>query len=200
VTTTFFLLRHAAHDNVGGYLAGRMPGVHLGEAGLAQAGRLGERMRHETIAAIHASPRERAQETAAAVASACDVQAIVTEPDLDEVDFGAAWSGKSFDALAGDESWRRWNQVRSFARTPGGESMLDVQSRAMRVIERLMAGSAGAALALVAHGDVIKSIVSYVLGLPVDAWARIEISPASVSTFVAGDWGAKLLTLNEVVT
>ena len=36
VTTTFFLVRHAAHDNVGGYLAGRLPGIRLGEAGRAK--------------------------------------------------------------------------------------------------------------------------------------------------------------------
>jgi broad specificity phosphatase PhoE len=156
-------------------------------------------MKRESFAAIHASPRERAQETAEAVAAACGVNAIVTEPELDEVDFGEEWSGKDFDTLNQDSLWRRWNDTRSFARTRGGESMLDVQSRAMGVVERLMEAYAGAALVLVSHGDVIKSIVSHVLGLPIDAWPRLEISPASISTFVAGDWGATLLTLNEVV-
>ena len=58
MTTTFFLVRHAAHDNLGAYLAGRMPGVRLGEAGLAQAGRLAKRMSAETFAKIVSSPRE----------------------------------------------------------------------------------------------------------------------------------------------
>ncbi|RUV20061.1 histidine phosphatase family protein, partial [Mesorhizobium sp. M5C.F.Ca.IN.020.32.2.1] len=35
MTTTFFLIRHAAHDNVGAYLAGRMAGVCLGDTGRA---------------------------------------------------------------------------------------------------------------------------------------------------------------------
>ena len=39
MTTTFFLVRHAAHDNLGGYLAGRMEGVRLGPDGRAQAER-----------------------------------------------------------------------------------------------------------------------------------------------------------------
>ena len=55
VTTTFFLVRHAAHDNLGAYLAGRMPGVRLGEAGSAQAGRLAKR--HERA---RPSPRSSA--------------------------------------------------------------------------------------------------------------------------------------------
>ncbi|SJM31778.1 hypothetical protein [Mesorhizobium delmotii] len=37
MTTTFLLIRHAAPDNVGDYLAGRMAGVCLGETDRAQA-------------------------------------------------------------------------------------------------------------------------------------------------------------------
>ena len=72
MTTTFFLLRHAAHDNVGGFLAGRSPGIRLGEDGRAQAARLAERMRRESFEAIYSSPRERSAETAAAIAQAAE--------------------------------------------------------------------------------------------------------------------------------
>jgi len=199
VTTTFFLLRHAAHDNVGGYLAGRTPGIVLGQAGLAQAERLGARMQHEPIAAIYASPRERTQQTAAAVAAACGIERVVIAPELEEVDFGESWSGKTFDELNADPQWRRWNETRSLVRTPGGERMLDVALRSWNLIEYLAARHAEKALALVSHSEVIKAIVSYVLGLPVDAWTRFEVAPASVSSIVVGDWGMKLLTLNERV-
>jgi len=198
VTTTFFLLRHAAHDNVGGYLAGRMPGVWLGSDGRAQAERLASRMQRETLVAVYASPRERAQETAAIVAAAQGIHRVVMAPELDEVDFGEAWEGKDFATLNHDSAWRRWNSVRSLARTPAGERMIDVQARAMNLVERLSGQHAGAAVALVSHSEVIKAIVNHVLGLPIDAWPRFEIGPASISAVVIGDWGAKLLTLNEV--
>lgn len=196
MTTTFFLLRHAAHDNVGGYLAGRIPGVHLGQAGQAQAGRLAKRMARERLAAIHASPRERTRETAETVAATCGLADVHIEPELDEVDFGA-WSGQDFETLNRDPAWRRWNETRSLARAPGGETMLDVQTRAMRVVERLLRAYVDAAVALVSHGDVIKSIVIHVLGLSVDAWSRFDIAPASISTIAIGDWGGKVLNLNE---
>jgi len=199
VTTTFFLVRHAAHDNVGGYLAGRTPGIRLGEAGRAQAGRLGERMRRERFVAILASPRERTQETAAAIASACGGLPVTTAPELDEVDFGA-WSGKSFDVLNDDPLWRRWNSVRSLTRTPAGENMHDVQSRVLRLMERLRRDHPEDAVVLVSHADVIKSVVSHVLGLPADAWPRFDIGPASVSTITVGDWGAQVLLLNDVTS
>lgn len=200
MTTTFFLVRHAAHDNVGGYLAGRMQGIRLGEAGRAQAERLAERIRREQIAAIHASPRERTQETAAAVAAACGVERVSVDPELDEVDFGTDWEGQNFESLDRDPLWRRWNSIRSLTRTPGGERMLDVQCRALGLLERLVAQHAGAALVLVSHSEVIRAIVSYVLGLPTDSWNRFDIAPASITTVAIGDWGAKLVGLNEVIS
>jgi broad specificity phosphatase PhoE len=199
VNTTFFLLRHAAHDNVGGFLAGRLPGISLGANGRAQAQRLAQRLQHEGISFLHSSPRERAQETATAVAEGRGIERIIVEPELDEVDFGERWQGRDFDALNEDSDWRQWNAVRSLARTAGGERMIDVQARAMGLVERLSHQYAGATLALVSHSEVIKGIVSHVLGLPIDAWPRFDIAPASITTFVIGDWGAKLLTLNEVI-
>jgi len=156
-------------------------------------------MRREAVAAIHSSPRERAQETAKIVATVCGIEQFVPEPDLDEVDFGAEWEGKDFETLERDPAWRKWNTMRSLARTRGGESMLDVQRRAMAVIERATLRYVDTALAIVSHSEVIKAIVSHILGLPTDAWSRFEIAPASVSTVVIGDWGAKLLSLNEGV-
>jgi len=197
MTTTFFLVRHAAHDNVGGFLAGRSEGIHLGEAGRAQAARLGERLRHETFAAIYTSPRERTRETAQAIAAASGAPEPVATADLDEVHFGH-WSGQTFDVLNQDPHWRRWNEVRSLTRTPGGETMLDVQRRIVSLMESAQRRYAEQRVVLVSHADVIKAAVSHILGLPVDAWPRFDIAPASITTLVTGDWGARIITLNDV--
>lgn len=198
MTTTFFLVRHAAHDNLGGFLAGRSPGIRLGKAGRAQAERLAQRMTRESFDAIYASPRERTQETAAAISAACGIGPVVTAEALDEIDFGP-WSGETFDGLNTDPAWRQWNSARSLSRTPGGEAMIDVQRRVVGLMETLAASNPGKRLILVSHGDVIKMAVSYVLGLPIDSWPRFEIDAASITILTTGDWGAKLLTLNEVV-
>jgi broad specificity phosphatase PhoE len=197
VTTTFYLIRHAAHDNVGGFLAGRMPGIRLGIDGRAQAERLGERMRRERFDVIIASPRERTQETAQAIGTACGLP-IDTDARLDEVDFGT-WAGKDFDTLNQDEHWRRWNAMRSLNRTPTGESMLDVQHRVLAAMAAAEERFPGGRIVLVSHSDPIKTAISHVLGLPIDAWPRFEISPASISLAVIGTWGGKVITLNEVI-
>jgi broad specificity phosphatase PhoE len=197
VTTTFFLVRHAAHDNVGGFLAGRRPGISLGEAGQAQARRVAERLRRESFEAIHSSPRERAAETAAAIAAVTHVP-VERADELDEIDFGT-WSGRTFDDLEGDPAWRHWNAQRSLAQTPAGDTMLAVEGRIIGLMQRLANRHPDGALVLVSHADVIRAGVGYLLGLPIDAWPRFDIGPGSVTTLILGDWGARLLTLNEVV-
>lgn len=198
MTTTFFLVRHAAHDDVGCFLAGRAEGVVLGHEGRAQAARLAERLRRESFAAIVSSPRERTRETAAAISIASEVGPVETAPELDEIDFGA-WSGKTFSELNRDPAWRHWNEQRAVATTPSGERMEDVRRRVSACMERQAQRHPGAAVVLVSHADIIKSAVCDVLGLAPDCCFRFEIDPASISVIVKGDWGAKLLRLNENV-
>lgn len=196
MTTTFFLVRHAAHDNVGNYLAGRTPGIRLGVEGRAQAARLGERMSRERFDAVIASPRERTQETAQAIATSRPL-GVETDHRLDEIDFGEAWTGKTWDVLNADPAWSRWNAERDTAQTAGGETMGDVQARAMSVVTDATRRFAGQAVVLVTHADIIKAVVCHVLGLPLGQVHRFDINPASVTPIVCGEWGARLLWLNE---
>ncbi|MER8482124.1 histidine phosphatase family protein [Mesorhizobium sp. M1322] len=196
MTTTFFLIRHAAHDNVGDYLAGRMAGVCLGDTGKAQALRLAGHMAPKPLAAICCSPRERTLETAKPIAVACSPDKITICQELDEIDFGA-WSGKTFEELNQDADWRVWNSRRQQARTPGGETMLDVQQRVTSLMQQLRKRYQNQSVALVSHADVIKAAVCKVLGLPLGDCFRFDIDPASITTVVSGDWGSKLIRLNE---
>jgi probable phosphoglycerate mutase len=54
-------------------------------------------------------------------------------------------------------------------------------------------------VALVSHGDVIKAVLAGVLGLSLDAHARFEISPGSVSALAVWDGGGKVLRMNESI-
>ena len=98
-----------------------------------------------------------------------------------------------------DLRWRRWNERRSLARAPEGESMLEVQGRVVRHIERARAVWPDGALALVSHAEVIRAALIYFLGLSLDAWRLIEISPASITKLVVNDEGATVLGVNEAV-
>jgi probable phosphoglycerate mutase len=197
VTTTFFLVRHAAHERVGTILCGRMPDVHLGSAGRCQAEQLSQRFADENVACICTSPLERALETAQPIAS-CIGQALQICDAIGEIEFGR-WTGMSFEALSQDPRWSSWNNSRSTSRPPEGETMLEAQGRIVGAMERLRSNYSGRSVILVSHSDVIKAALLYHLGMPLDSYGRIEVEPASICTLVVGDWGSKLLRLNEVV-
>ncbi|NOG69039.1 histidine phosphatase family protein [Roseicella sp. DB1501] len=198
MAATVFLVRHAVHDRVDHILCGRMPGVRLGEAGRAQAAALAARLATQRIGAVHASPLERAQETAAPLAARLGLP-LRTEAAFAEIDVGE-WTGVAFVALAADPRWRRWNEARGTARAPGGESMAEVQARAVAGIEDLRRAIPDGRVAVVSHADVIKAALAAFLGLSLDDIWRFEIAPASVSALAVWPGGGKVLGLNACGT
>jgi probable phosphoglycerate mutase len=146
------------------------------------------------LAAVLSSPQERAWKTAAAIAARAELT-VTAEPGLDELDFGA-WTGMSFDSLAGDPRWRAFNTFRSAAPIPGGETMLAVQARAVAAVLRLRAAWPDAALALVSHADVLKAILAHFLGMPLELMRRIELAPASRSELVVYEENALVRAVN----
>jgi broad specificity phosphatase PhoE len=193
----FFLVRHAAHELVDRVLCGRMPGVSLGEEGRAQARRVAKRLAGESVAAIHTSPLARAQETAAPIAEQLDLKPQIHEA-INEIELGE-WAGREFAALQEDTRWTSWNNARGVTRPPGGETMLEVQARVVGHLERVRSSHANQAVVLVSHADVIKAALLYCLGMPIDGCRLFDISPASITRVVIGDWGAKVLSMNEVL-
>jgi probable phosphoglycerate mutase len=197
VTTTVFLVRHGAHDRLGRILCGRMHGVTLSEEGRRQAAAVAAWLGGETLEAVYASPLERTRETAQPIAAAVGVTATL-DPDLSEIDFGE-WTGKAFDDLDGDPAWAAWNRARALARPPGGESMVEVQSRVRHWLDLTRARHPMGRVAAVTHGDVIKALLAAVLGFSMDQHDRLEVSPASVTTLLVGDWGMKVMGVNETI-
>lgn len=194
MTATILLIRHAAHDDLGHILSGRLPDRPLGGTGRAQAARLGAMVRRQGVTAVHSSPVLRARQTADAVAGKLPTTIV---PALEEIDFGD-WTGRSFDDLADDPRWHDWNAHRGEAQPPGGESMATAQARAVAHIDASAADAPGTRVAMISHADVVRAVVAHYLGLSLDNLLRFDIDPASVTTLEVGDWGGRLVRLNEV--
>lgn len=193
--TTFLLIRHGLNDWVDKAIAGWTPGVHLNVAGQAQAVHLSERLAQAPIAALYSSPLERARETAQPLAERLGLEIRLCE-DFGEIRFGD-WTGKALNDLAADPRWQQFNALRSLTRAPGGESMLEVQARTIRALEVLRRQHPNEMIAVVSHGDTIKSALLYLLGLPMDFYSRFDISPASVSVVAVDEHSPRLLRLND---
>jgi probable phosphoglycerate mutase len=195
MSTTFLLIRHGAHDLLGKRIAGRGPGVHLNEQGRAQVESLAERLEHLPIRAVYSSPLERARETALPLAARLGLPLQVSE-EITELDFGD-WNGQTFEELRGQPEWNLFNSYRSGTRIPNGELMLEAQARMVAWMGRARERHPDGCVALVGHGDPIKAAVAYSLGVPLDLFQRLEISPASVSVLLLSDWGPQVLCVNH---
>lgn len=195
MATIFFLVRHAAHPDLGRRLTGRLDGVTLTSAGRQQAAALAEHLATERLDLVQTSPRERTSETARAIASRAGAK-FETAKALDEIDFGD-WQGRTFDDLSPDPHWQEWNANRSDARCPGGESMSEAVARLARHLQTLSRDHKGKRIALVSHADMLRGLVADLIGLPLDNMLRFEIAPASISRIEFSEAGGVLQSLNE---
>ncbi len=192
------LIRHGQNDWVNKRrLAGWTPGVHLNEEGRSQAEQLSERLSSLPLKAIYSSPLERCIETAAFLAHPHGLE-VVELDDIGEVHYGD-WQGKKIKKLA--KKKRKWYAVQHFPsrfRFPGGESLTEVQKRAVAAIERLSLLHEKELVAVVSHADVIKLILAYYLGMHIDLFQRIVVSPASVSSLMLSESGpVRVLRIND---
>lgn len=193
--TTFLLIRHGHTDAIGHRLVGRLPGVHLTQAGRDQAVRLPGRVARTPLVRIYSSPLERACETAEPLARARRIPIEILET-LNEVDFGD-WTGLTFEALAADAGWAQFNARRGSASVPGGEQAPDVQARIVHTLGTLHQAHPGETVALVSHADVIRYAVLHCAGAPLDTIHDVTIEPGSITTLVMEHDAPRIVAVNE---
>ena len=193
--TKIFLVRHGMNDFIGKKIAGRLPGVHLNLEGQAQAQRLVDRLGGEKIDRIFSSPLERCRQTAAPLAEHLKLDVGIL-PSVLEIDYGD-WTGRPVSELKSDPIWQRWVSFRTNTRVPGGETMLEIQNRMVAEVQRLQQNYPNQTLALFSHGDPIRSVVCFFLGIPLDFFLRVEISPASVTLLCLDDSYVQVLYVND---
>lgn len=190
------LIRHGENDYVKTKrMAGRLPGVHLNEKGRRQAAAVAERLKTSPIKAIYTSPLERAVETAQPLADALGLAPIV-RPGLLESNVGQ-WEGKSVKELSRLKVWRTVQQTPSLFSFPGGETFAEIQNRISQEISAIAAShEAKDLIACFSHADPIKLAVAYFVGLPLDMFQRLSVSPASISVLAFAETGVQLAALN----
>jgi probable phosphoglycerate mutase len=197
------LVRHGTTPTTGQVLPGRAPGLHLADAGREQAARLSERLAawassngsRPPIAAVYASPLERARETAAPLARVLGLRVRVNR-GLTECDFGA-WTGAELKKLMKLPEWAAVQRYPSGFRFPGGESFAGMQARLVETVAGLRRRHAGETIVAVSHADPIKAVVADALGTHLDLFQRIVISPCSVTAISYGPVGPAVLAVNS---
>jgi probable phosphoglycerate mutase len=195
-TTLVLLVRHGQTPTTGASLPGRAKGLHLADAGLAQAGAAAMRIAPlANVAAVYASPLERTRETAAPIAKAVG-QKVKVDRGLLECDFGE-WTGAKLADLRKLPEWKTVQSYPSGFRFPGGESFPEMQTRMVSALDRLGAAHRGQTIVAVSHADPIKAAVAHALGTHLDLFQRIVISPCSVTAILQTPSGPIVLAVNS---
>ena len=183
--TVVLLVRHGHNEWVGqNRLPGWTPGIHLNEHGRKQAEAVGQKLAQAeiTIDALYSSPLERTMETANLIAQHLNMP-VEQCRGIGEVEYGQ-WTGKKIEELAKHPHWQVVQHYPSAAKFPQGETIYQMQARAVQQVNTLVDKHPEQTILLVSHADLIKSVVAHYLGVHLDLFQRIVISPASISTIV----------------
>ena len=195
--TLVFLVRHGQTPTTGATLPGRAHGLHLADKGREQASLAAERLApfKGKVAAVYASPLERTRETASPIAKQLGLR-VRSSRGLLECDFGD-WTGQELKALMKLPEWKQVQRYPSGFRFPAGESFVDMQSRMVDTVSRLVDSHRGKVVVAVSHADPIKAVVAHAVGTHLDLFQRIVVSPCSVTAIAYGTDSPVVLCVNS---
>jgi probable phosphoglycerate mutase len=190
------LVRHGHHALLGRTLCGRMRGVELDDLGRDEVARCVETIA-PAPAVIQSSPQRRCMQSACILGAHFKLPVEIV-PALDELDYGE-WTGRSFEDLAGDPRWSRWNGRRGASRPPRGESMRALQRRIVAHLEQLRGDRNADIVVAVSHAEPIRAALLHYSCRQLDDFLSIAIEPASVSTLGMDHGAVRIRGINQRV-
>lgn len=194
--TTLLLVRHGVTGSTGKVLPGRTPGLHLSDAGRAQARDVANYLGTlpKAPVALYVSPLERTRETAAPTATRLGLKTQVHK-GLIECDFGD-WTGRALKDLRKLRAWDAVQHAPSTFRFPNGESFAEMQTRIWTALTDIAERHPGETVVAFSHADPIKAAVTMAQGVPLDLFQRTMISTCSISAIALGSGTPLVLSVN----
>lgn len=153
-----YVVRHGEVYNPQKVFYGRLPNFGLSETGQAQARAAAQHLANMPLVAIYASPQQRAQETAAYIASHHPSLAVKTDERLAEV--LSPYDGTPLDTLnaTGFDIYT--------GNHPPYEVVADLRARVRAFVRALIDQHGAGNVAAVTHGDIVLSALALAFGLP----------------------------------
>jgi len=166
--------------------------IRLSPNGAEQSKRAAELLARFPVDRILSSPLSRARQTAEIVAGRVGLE-FETDADLEEVHFGD-WQGKTYREIVADPRYRGFLSDPVGTATPGGETIQDVQARGLRALQKL---EPGCHALVVSHGDVIRTLISRFLAVPLREFRRIRVDNCGLTavSIAAGHPEVKFLNV-----
>jgi broad specificity phosphatase PhoE len=178
-----FLVRHGETDwNKHHRFQGRTD-IPLNSIGKAQAKAVALALKGVPLTVIYSSPLKRAIETARTIKAYHPTTPIVEEFGLIEMDLGEFdgmeaqhWAEKYPDLL------EIWKEKPSLMKMPGGESLKEVQIRAVGTLESIYGRhKTGSHLLFASHNFVITALLCHACGKSLDQFRELRQETASLN-------------------
>jgi broad specificity phosphatase PhoE len=189
-----FLLRHAQSEaNAKGILAGRLENISLSKTGLKERELLNDRFMDTKFDRIISSPIQRCLQT---------IQEISSSPEIvhefSEVDYGD-WTGRKMTSLMRNKAWREIHKNPASVRFPNGETLPEVQTRALLGLDSILqnSGKKSRNFLISTHADVIKVLILHALGTHLNNIDKVSIDNASISIIDKTDNGLRVVRVND---
>ena len=155
----------------------------LNQKGREQARALAVALKHEPIMAIYSSPLGRAIETACLIKMFHPSAPFFEEDALIEMDLGDFDGMEAKQWAAQFRDFRKaWQKNPASVKMPGGESLKDVQTRAIDALERITRMyPPGSTLLICSHNFVNLTILCHALEISLNRFRDLQQDTAGIS-------------------
>lgn len=193
---TILLTRHGQTDwNKAGRWQGHTD-IPLNEAGQQQAAALGQRLQSWPIDTIYTSDLQRCVQTAVPLANTLALEPIKA-PIWRERDVG------DFGGLTGEQAREQYPEIwaaatRGMIDPPNGETFAELQQRAWRAFESVVAAHHEGMVLVVSHGGLLHALLGQVLGIDSAIYGRFSMrGNTGLSVIEVNDRGPVVVRLND---
>lgn len=173
--------------------------IALNEKGKMQARALAKALQHEDITAIYTSPLKRAVDTAHHIKKFHSSLPLIKEPGFLEMDLG------DFEGMAGKQ-WAisypifraQWEKYPASLSMPGGESLEEVQTRAVQALKRISENfCAGNTIVICSHNFVIISLLCFLADISLNRFRAMRQDTASLNVIFTDGMTWRIGTIND---
>ncbi|MBM3844861.1 MAG: histidine phosphatase family protein [Verrucomicrobia bacterium] len=183
--TRLYLVRHGEVEERYHRIFGGRIDMNLSSEGSAQASRLADYLKTQSLHGAYASPMKRVHQTFAPFTAAGGHQPRIMN-DLREVDFGD-WTGLGWEEVREKFGKRAsdWLELLEHGAIPNAESAHGYRARVQPCLRHILAEHEAENIAVFCHGGVVRQLLALLLELPLSRMRMFEIDYASVTIV---DW------------
>lgn len=187
--TTMIIVRHA--EAVGNKIREfhGWTDESITEKGRLQGEQVAEKLKNTPIDVIYSSILKRTMETAGYISKAKGLP-IISREDLKEIN-GGLWEGIRWDDLAVKygEAYAVWETKPHLHQMPEGENMIGFQQRVVKAVQDILQKEEGKNICIVTHGTVIRVLLCWFKGWPLEEIIKIPWHDNTAVTVVTWDEG-----------